>query len=110
MDARAERVGSALPVGGVAIVLPRGRRFAGREGRRRNIRIALGHLPEGGGELAVLGAGINRALPSDPAHPDERVSATATPLNRARTGPLVRRSLFVLMFIICGGKTLNVSW
>jgi putative ABC transport system permease protein len=47
-------------------------------------------------ELAVLGAEINRALPSDPAHPEERVTATATSLNRVRAGPLVRRSLFVL--------------
>ena len=48
-------------------------------------------------ELGVLGAEINRALPSDPQNPDERVTATATPLNRVRTGPLVRRSLFVLL-------------
>jgi putative ABC transport system permease protein len=48
-------------------------------------------------ELAILGAGINRSLPSDPENPEERVRATATSLNTARAGPLVRRSLFVLL-------------
>lgn len=48
-------------------------------------------------ELAVLGAGINRAIPSDPEYPEERVTATARTLNDARTNPTVRRSLFVLL-------------
>ncbi len=48
-------------------------------------------------ELAVLGAAINRALPSDPEHPEERVSATALTLNQARVDSSVRRSLFVLL-------------
>ena len=49
------------------------------------------------GELAVLGADINRALPSDPRYPDERVTATATPINDVRTIAPVRRSLLVLI-------------
>jgi putative ABC transport system permease protein len=48
-------------------------------------------------ELAVLGADINRAVPSDPRFPHERVAATATPLNDARADKTVRRSLFVLL-------------
>lgn len=48
-------------------------------------------------ELAVLGAGINRAIPSDPDYPDERVTASAVPINQARVEPRLRRSLFVLM-------------
>ena len=48
-------------------------------------------------ELAVLGADINRALPSDPRFPQERVTATAVPLNDARVDRTVRRSLLVLM-------------
>ena len=48
-------------------------------------------------ELAVLGADINRALPSDPRYPDERVTATAMPVNEARVDPLVRRSVLVLI-------------
>lgn len=48
-------------------------------------------------ELAVLGAAINRALPSDPDAPDERVTATVTSLNDARSDRTVRRSLFVLL-------------
>jgi putative ABC transport system permease protein len=47
--------------------------------------------------LAVLGAAINRAVPSDPAHPDERVTATALMLNEARADRTVRRSLFVVL-------------
>lgn len=46
--------------------------------------------------LAVLGASINRAIPSDPDFPDERVTATATTLNDARVDRTVRRSLFVV--------------
>jgi putative ABC transport system permease protein len=48
-------------------------------------------------ELAVLGADINRAMPSDPRHPDERVTATATSINEVRTIAPVRRSLLVLI-------------
>ena len=48
-------------------------------------------------ELAVLAAAINRALPSDPENPTERVSATAVPLNDARGDPNARRSLPVLL-------------
>ena len=48
-------------------------------------------------ELAVLGASINRALPSDPDFPEERVTATAATLNEARADRNVRRSLFVLL-------------
>ncbi len=48
-------------------------------------------------ELAVLGADINRAMPSDPRNPDERVSATAAPINEVRTIAPVRRSLLVLI-------------
>lgn len=49
------------------------------------------------GELELLGANINRALPSDPEFPAERVTATATPINQARTDGSVRRSLMVLL-------------
>ncbi|MEO8500714.1 MAG: ABC transporter permease [Vicinamibacteria bacterium] len=48
-------------------------------------------------ELAVLGASINRAIPSDPDHPDEKVTASAVTLNEARVDKTVRRSLFVLL-------------
>lgn len=48
-------------------------------------------------ELSVLGASINRAIPSDPDYPDEPVTASATSLNEARINPSVRRSLFVLL-------------
>ena len=48
-------------------------------------------------ELAVLGAEIQRSLPSDPAYPEERVTASAATLNAARASPTVRRSLFVLL-------------
>ncbi len=48
-------------------------------------------------ELAVLGADINRALPSDPEYPAERVTATAERLNEARADQTVRRSLFILL-------------
>src|SRR4030095_16579988 len=44
-----------------------------------------------------LGATINRAIPSDPDSPDERVTATAVSLNEARTDRTVRRSLFVVL-------------
>jgi putative ABC transport system permease protein len=47
-------------------------------------------------ELAVLGATINRALPSDPDNPAERVGATAVTINEARVDRTVRRSLAVL--------------
>ncbi|MGH7555804.1 MAG: ABC transporter permease, partial [Longimicrobiales bacterium] len=48
-------------------------------------------------ELALVGADINRALPSDPDSPAERVTATAATLNEARTDRTVRRSLFILL-------------
>jgi putative ABC transport system permease protein len=54
-------------------------------------------LPTARSELAVLGASINRALPSDPDFPDEKVNATAATLNEARANQAVRRSLFVLL-------------
>jgi putative ABC transport system permease protein len=47
--------------------------------------------------LEVLGASINRAIPSDPAFPDERVTASAVGLNEARADPTVRRSLFIVL-------------
>ena len=47
--------------------------------------------------LAVLGATVNRAIPSDPDSPDERVTATAVSLNEARADRTVRRSLFVVL-------------
>ena len=48
-------------------------------------------------ELAVLGATINRALPSDPQQPQERVTAIAMSVNEARVDRTVRRSLMVLL-------------
>jgi predicted permease len=48
-------------------------------------------------ELALLGQDINRASPSDPEQPDERVTASATSLNQARIEPRLRRSLLVLL-------------
>jgi predicted permease len=47
-------------------------------------------------ELAALGQEINRAIPSDPEQPEERVTASAVPINQARVEPTVRRSLLVL--------------
>jgi hypothetical protein len=64
----------------------------------QNFISAVGRLRPGVGiaaansELAVLGANINRAVPSDPNFPEERVSATATPINEARVSKTVRRS------------------
>jgi putative ABC transport system permease protein len=48
-------------------------------------------------ELDLLGAEINRTLPSDPDYPTERVTASAVPINEARVNPTVRRSLYVLL-------------
>ncbi|MDQ3949080.1 MAG: ABC transporter permease, partial [Gemmatimonadota bacterium] len=48
-------------------------------------------------ELALLGRTINRALPSDPQRPAERVTATAISLNEARADKTVKRSLLVLL-------------
>ena len=68
----------------------------------QNFIAAIGRLrPEvelkgANSELAVLAAAINRALPSDPQHPDERVSAVAIPLNEARVNASVRGSLLLL--------------
>jgi len=69
----------------------------------QNFISAFGRLRDGVGledarnELAVLGATINRALPSDPGAPEEPVTASAMTLNEARTEPGLRRSLYVLM-------------
>ncbi|MBK5256452.1 MAG: FtsX-like permease family protein [Vicinamibacteria bacterium] len=54
-------------------------------------------LSQARSELALLGAAINRAIPSDPDQPDERTSASATTLNEARIDKTVRRSLFILL-------------
>lgn len=54
-------------------------------------------LAEAQSELAVLGFGINRALPSDPAFPAEQVTATAVSINQARGDATVRRSLMVFL-------------
>jgi putative ABC transport system permease protein len=68
----------------------------------QNFISVLGRLRDGvslaqaRGELAVLGASINRAAPSDPERPTERVSATALSLNEARADRIVRRSLLLL--------------
>src|SRR5688572_2068277 len=51
-------------------------------------------------ELAALGLQINRALPSDPAIPDERVTATAVSINTARANAAVRRSVWVLLVAV----------
>lgn len=48
-------------------------------------------------ELEILGATVNRALPSDPDFPQERVTATAITLNDARSDRTTRRSLLVLL-------------
>ena len=69
----------------------------------QNFIAAIGRLRDGvsldaaDSELRVLGAAINRALPSDPDHPDERVTASAMSLNGARADVRVRRSLLVLL-------------
>jgi putative ABC transport system permease protein len=69
----------------------------------QNFISAVGRLRPGVGlaaarsELAVLGANINRAIPSDPEAPGESVTATAVTLNEARTDRTVRRSLFVVL-------------
>ena len=48
-------------------------------------------------ELAVLGAAINRAAPSDEENPAEPVTAAAIPINEVRADRTVRRSLLVLL-------------
>jgi len=48
-------------------------------------------------ELDLIGAAINRALPSDPERRDERVTALAVPLRTARIDPTTGRSLPVLL-------------
>jgi putative ABC transport system permease protein len=58
------------------------------------------NLEDAQAELAVLGATINRELPSNPRQPDERVTATARTLNDARVDPTVRRSLRVLFVAV----------
>ena len=68
----------------------------------QNFISAVGRLREGvsleeaRAELAVLGAKVNWAQPSDPENRAERVSATAVPINEARVDRTVRRSLAVL--------------
>ena len=54
-------------------------------------------LEDARSELSVLGASINRTIPSDPDQPNERVTATTMTLNQARVDPAVRRSLVVLV-------------
>jgi putative ABC transport system permease protein len=54
-------------------------------------------LQDARSELSVLGASINRTMPSDPQQPNEKVSATALTLNQARVDPRVKRSLAVLV-------------
>lgn len=77
--------------------------YAGYVTTNQNFISAIGRLRQGieltaaRSELAVLGADINRALPSDPQAPNEQVTATATRINEARTDLTVRRSLFVLL-------------
>jgi hypothetical protein len=51
----------------------------------------------GGGGMSSGWGSINRAIPSDPDQPDERVTASAVPINQARVEPTVRRSLLVLL-------------
>jgi putative ABC transport system permease protein len=69
----------------------------------QNFISVVGRLREDGSpataesELAVLGQDINRAIPSDPDVPEERVTASAVPVNQARVEPTLRRSLFVLL-------------
>jgi putative ABC transport system permease protein len=69
----------------------------------QNFISVVGRLKDGvahsaaAGELTVLGAAINREIPSDPDYPDERVTASAVSLNEARVGPSLRTSLFVLI-------------
>ena len=69
----------------------------------QNFISAVGRLRPGAtleaaeAELAVLGASINRALPSDPENPAEQVSASAVSLNDARVNRTIRRSLYVLL-------------
>jgi hypothetical protein len=119
-------IGKTVRVNGVTTlvigVLPR--EFAGLSGRadvwfprtissqvtyaeylttNQNFISAVGRLRRGIGidaarsELAFLGADINRAIPSDPDYPQERVTATAIPLNTARVDGAVRRSLLILV-------------
>jgi putative ABC transport system permease protein len=71
-------------------------------------------LEEARSELAVLGAAINRALPSDPAFPGEPASATALSINEARSDATVRRSLMVflggvlLMYLLACANVANL--
>ena len=69
----------------------------------QNFISAFGRLKEGvdparaRSELAVLGAVINRAIPSDPETPLEHVTATGTTLNEARSDRTTGRALVVLL-------------
>ncbi|MBI2403295.1 MAG: ABC transporter permease [Gemmatimonadetes bacterium] len=77
--------------------------YAGYLTTNQNFISVVGRLRDGvtltdaRSELAVLGATINRALPSDPGFPDERVTATAVSINEARSDATVRRSLTVFL-------------
>ena len=77
--------------------------YAGYVTTNQNFISAVGLLREdvslagARSELAVLGQDINREVPSDPDFPDERVTASAVPVNEARIEPTVRRSLFILL-------------
>ncbi|HET9515082.1 MAG TPA: ABC transporter permease [Gemmatimonadales bacterium] len=119
-------IGQTIRLNGVPLtvigVLPRG--FRGLSGRaeawvpatvsplityaeylttNQNFISVVGRLREGvslstaAGELEVLGQSINRAIPSEPGEPDERVTASAIPINQARVDPTVRRSLLILL-------------
>jgi predicted permease len=69
----------------------------------QNFISAVGRLKPGvdyaaaNARLAILGASVNRAIPSDPDFPDERVTATGVSLNEARSDRTVRRSLFIVL-------------
>lgn len=123
--ADANIIGRTLRLNGVSVtvigVMPAG--FAGLSGRaelwvprtltpqltyaeflttNQNFISAVGRLKAGRDladartALRRLGATINRAVPSDPAYPDEPVTATAVSLNEARVDGGVRRAVFVV--------------
>jgi predicted permease len=65
-------------------------------------------------ELGVLGASINREVPSDEENPAERVTAIAAPINEVRADRTVRRSLMVLisgvllLHLLAGANVINL--
>jgi predicted permease len=77
--------------------------YAGYVTTNQNFISVVGRLRHGvslsaaQNELALLGGSINRALPSDPDRPNERVTAAAVSLNDARIDRTVRRSLLILL-------------